>query len=232
MNARTTSASERGRASLIALAFLAALVLAAGSVLMVAQTANVLTGGQADAPIKLSLGVAYQIAAPALWFAGIAPILATALTGLLASLGAFSAPLSSAAASEPAPAPPSNAPALRLLALLQQEGRLLDFIEEDIDGYSDAQVGAAVRSIHAGCRKALHDRMTIERLFAEDDGSAIEIAAGFNSETVRLTGNVHGDPPFRGTLQHGGWRAVNVTLAPPSADLDAAVLAPAEVEIP
>jgi hypothetical protein len=124
------------------------------------------------------------------------------------------------------------APGLRLLALLQAEGRLIDFLEEDIDAYSDTQVGTAVRSIHAGCRKALHERMHIERIYDAEDGSTIEVAAGFDPAAVRLTGNVHGQPPFRGTLQHTGWRATDVRLPEPSPGVDHRVLAPAEVEIP
>lgn len=124
------------------------------------------------------------------------------------------------------------APALRVLGLLQSEGRLIDFLEEDIDAYNDNQIGAAVRSIHAGCRKALHDRMRIERVYDAEDGSTIEVAAGFDPAAVRLTGNVHGQPPFRGTLQHAGWRAADVRLPEPSAGVDHRVLAPAEVEIP
>jgi Domain of unknown function (DUF2760) len=133
----------------------------------------------------------------------------------------------SAAASAPSPAP-----ALRLLALLQQEGRLIDFLKEDIDAYNDAQIGAAVRSIHAGCRKALSERIELERIFAAEDGSQVTVESGFDPATVRLTGNVSGTPPFRGTLQHGGWRASKVTLPQSPGDTDPTIVAPAEVEIP
>lgn len=126
----------------------------------------------------------------------------------------------------------SGVSGLRLLALLQAEGRLIDFLEEDIDEYSDAQVGAAVRSIHAGCRKALHEHICIERIYTQEDGSEIEVGPEYDRATLRLTGNVHGQPPFRGTLQHGGWRATELNLPPPPPGLDARILAPAEVEIP
>lgn len=124
------------------------------------------------------------------------------------------------------------APALRLLSLLQQEGRLIDFIQEDIDGYSDAQVGAAVRSIHSGCRKALQDRIELQRIFGAEDGSEVVVDKSFDPATVRLTGNVSGEPPFRGVLQHGGWRATKVALPESPGDVDPHVIAPAEVEIP
>lgn len=125
-----------------------------------------------------------------------------------------------------------SAPALSLLGILQSEGRLIDFLEENIDAYSDSQVGAAVRTIHGDCRKALHERMRIGRVYDADDGATVEVAAGFDPAAVRLTGNVHGQPPFRGTLQHAGWRASDVRLPQPKPGVDHAVLAPAEVEIP
>ncbi len=124
-----------------------------------------------------------------------------------------------------------GAPALHLLTFLQQEGRLIDFVEEDIDGYSDDQVGAAARSIHSGCRKALHERMTINRLNEADDGASVEIPSDYDPNQVRLTGNVHGQPPFRGTLEHGGWRVSDLKLPKPTGG-DPAIIAPAEVEIP
>lgn len=125
----------------------------------------------------------------------------------------------------------SPVPALRLLALLQQEGRFIDFVQEDIETYSDAQVGAAARAIHSGCRKVLREHMRIDRIFAQDEGSEIELPPGFDATAVRLSGNVHGQPPFRGTLEHSGWRTREVKLPEVPAEIDPNVLAPAEVEV-
>ena len=120
--------------------------------------------------------------------------------------------------------------ALHLLAVLQREGRLLDFCEEDLTGFSDAQIGAAARTVHDGCRKALRDVVKLEAVRREKEGSAVEIPGGFDPAAVRLTGNVVGQPPFRGVLRHHGWRAARVMLPPPPAD--PTLLAPAEVELP
>ena len=128
-----------------------------------------------------------------------------------------------------APAASSPDTALRLLALLQHEGRLIDFLEEDIGGYSDAQVGAAVRSIHEGCRKVLRERITLRRVVEKEDGAVIDVPVGFDPAAIRVTGNVTGVPPFRGTLQHAGWRAATVNV--PESTTDPTILAPAEVEI-
>ena len=109
---------------------------------------------------------------------------------------------------------------LQLLAILQREGRLIDFCEEELTGFSDAQIGAAARTVHDGCRKALRSMITLEPVRTEAEGASVELPAGFDPRSVRLTGNVVGKPPFKGVLKHHGWRAAEV------------VIAPAEVELP
>jgi hypothetical protein len=121
--------------------------------------------------------------------------------------------------------------ALQLLGLLQQEGRLVDFLEEDVSGYSDAEIGAATRVVHEGCRKALHEYITIEAIRSEQEGARVTMQEGFDAGSVRLTGNLVGNPPFSGTLTHRGWRATAVRLPKLSATHDVGVLAPAEVEL-
>jgi hypothetical protein len=132
---------------------------------------------------------------------------------------------------EEGPAKPSGEP-LRFLALLQREGRLLDFLLEDIQSYPDAQVGAAVRDIHRQCRAALQEHLVLEPVVRHSEGETIEVPSGFDPSAIRLTGNVTGEPPFKGTLQHHGWRAKDVKLGPPPEGQDPLVLQPAEVELP
>jgi hypothetical protein len=124
-------------------------------------------------------------------------------------------------------------PDLRVLAVLQRDGRLVDFLQEDIDAYSDAQIGAAVRDIHRGCRKSLQDYLTIEPIIEGAEEQPVTVQADFDPAAVRLVGNVNGAPPFRGTLKHHGWRvrSVHLPLLPVARD-DSSVLSPAEVEIP
>jgi hypothetical protein len=121
--------------------------------------------------------------------------------------------------------------ALQLLGLLQQEGRLVDFLEEDVSAYSDAEIGAATRVVHEGCRKALHEHITIEAIRSEQEGARVTMEEGFDAGSVRLTGNLVGKPPFSGTVTHRGWRATEVRLPKLSATHDVSVLAPAEVEL-
>lgn len=132
--------------------------------------------------------------------------------------------------SPPAPRKPSGEP-LRLLAIMQREGRLLDFLLEDVSGYDDAQIGAAVRDIHRGCRKAIEEHLVLDRILAGDEGQQVTVPTGFDPASIRLTGNVTGQPPFTGTLQHHGWRVKELKLPEVGAGRDAFVVAPAEVSL-
>lgn len=121
--------------------------------------------------------------------------------------------------------------ALQLLGLLQREGRFVDFIEEDVAAYGDAEIGAATRVVHEGCRKVLREHFNIEPVRPEDEGSAVILEQGFDAAAIRLAGNVVGQAPFRGSLSHRGWRVTEVRLPKLAEGHDAAVVAPAEVEL-
>jgi hypothetical protein len=129
-----------------------------------------------------------------------------------------------------APPKPSAEP-LRLVALLQREGRLVDFLMEDIQGYADAQIGAAVRDIHRQCREVIQEHLVLEKVMPQDEESQVTVPAGFDPSAVRLTGNVTGQPPFTGTLKHGGWRVKDWKLPAPPQGQDERIIMPAEVEL-
>ncbi len=134
----------------------------------------------------------------------------------------------------PAPAPPAVGAmdaALQLLALFQREGRLVDFLEQDIATFPDADVGAAARVVHEGCRKALRAHAKISPIRDEEEGTRVTLAAGFPPSEVKLSGNVGGAGPYTGALRHRGWRVLELKLATPVDGHDARVLAPAEVEL-
>jgi hypothetical protein len=154
------------------------------------------------------------------------------------------------AAPPPAPAPaptpaPAAAPApvpvqlrettpdaaLQLLTLLQREARLIDFAHENLAAYADADIGAAARVVHEGCARVLKDHFTIQPVRTEAEGARVTLEEGFDAGSVRLTGNVVGKAPFKGTLSHRGWRATDVRLPQLAKEHDATVLAPAEVEL-
>ncbi len=120
---------------------------------------------------------------------------------------------------------------LHLLSLFQREGRLVDFLEEDLQAYDDAQIGAAVRSIQESCRASLNRYVGPEVVIDKDEGDEVTVEAGFDAGSIKLTGNVSGEPPFKGTLQHRGWRAAKLNLPTLSGTADPTLIAPAEVEI-
>jgi hypothetical protein len=120
---------------------------------------------------------------------------------------------------------------LYLLSVLQREGRLVDFLFENLDGYQDEQIGAAVRSIHAGCNKVMAKNLALKPIMVAAEGDEIVIEKGFNADQVKLTGNVIGDPPFKGIVRHRGWQAKKLELPALSNFRQSDVIAPAEVEI-
>jgi hypothetical protein len=153
-------------------------------------------------------------------------------------IGPVAAPATPAPAPAPVPTPaaaPLRAPtpdaALQLLSLLQREARLVDFANENITAYADADIGAAARVVHEGCARVLREHFTIEPVRAEAEGSRVTLDEGFDAGAVRLTGNVVGKPPFKGALSHRGWRATGVRLPQLAEGHDATILAPAEVEL-
>jgi hypothetical protein len=141
---------------------------------------------------------------------------------------------------EPVPVPPAAPPqlheapaeaALQLLGLLQREGRLMDFLQEDMAGYTDAQVGAAARVVHDQCKRALDAHLHLERIRNEEEGSRIQVQKGFSPSEIRLLGNISGEPPWSGALTHAGWRVARIELPKLSDGHDVHVIAPAEVEL-
>ena len=141
------------------------------------------------------------------------------------------------AVNAPAPAKtaekkPARSDAISLLAVLQREGRLIDFLKEDLSGYDDAQVGAAVRDVHRDCSKALERLLSLRPVLEQEEGAAIEVPAGYDPGLFQLSGNVEGQPPLSGSLVHHGWRAEEVALPKWTGSAEAAnVVAAAEVEI-
>ncbi|WP_096896076.1 DUF2760 domain-containing protein [Candidatus Scalindua japonica] len=121
---------------------------------------------------------------------------------------------------------------LQTLVVLQRKGRLIDFLQENLSEYDDTQIGAAVRSIHSGCKETLSKYIDIKPIFKDEEGNEVTVDRGFDSRAIQLTGNVKGNPPFKGILRHRGWRAVKVQIPQLTSQEEGNnVLAPAEIEI-
>ena len=120
---------------------------------------------------------------------------------------------------------------VHLFSVLQREGRLMDFLQEDLSLYEDGQIGAAVRSIHENCRKTVDRYLSPEPVMKHAEGETVEIDAGFDPHAVKLVGNVVGQPPFSGILRHRGWQLRSISLPKLSEAENPNLIAPAEVEI-
>jgi hypothetical protein len=121
--------------------------------------------------------------------------------------------------------------ALQLLGLLQKEARFIDFIKENITAYSDVDIGVAARVVHEGCNKAINEHFTLAPIRSEQEGGKITLQQGFDASAVRLTGNIVGSAPFKGTLIHKGWQVTNIRLPKLTQGHNANILAAAEVEL-
>jgi hypothetical protein len=118
-----------------------------------------------------------------------------------------------------------------MLALLQRDGRLVDFLAENISGYPDVQLGAAVRTIHDACRQTLDQYVKLDPIMNSEEDQPVNIQEGFDPAAIKLIGNVAGEPPLRGVLRHKGWRVKAVNLPPLPQSAGRMVIAPAEVEL-
>lgn len=120
---------------------------------------------------------------------------------------------------------------IHLLGMFQREGRLLDFLSENLDAYEDAQIGAAVRGIHENCNKVTLKYLSLQPILDQEEGQTLTLQKGFDTTAVKLVGNVTGQPPFTGVIRHRGWKAGKLELPSLTAGQDASLIAPAEVEI-
>jgi hypothetical protein len=143
----------------------------------------------------------------------------------LAGPAAAKAPAAAAAPAE------TSHRAVQMLALLQRDGRLVDFLMEDLSGYQDAQVGAAVRDVHAGCRQALTRYFTLAPVLDDEEGQTVTVEPDADAARIKVMGHITGQPPYRGALRHRGWEASRIELPPVPAS-GRTIIAPAEVEIP
>ena len=135
-----------------------------------------------------------------------------------------------ASAAKPVKAETAAEGAVRLLGLLQHEARLVDFLMEDISGFSDDQVGAAVRDLHQHSREVLVKHMKLAPVIDGVEGAYTNAPSG--RDAVRFVGNVPpGGTPQGGILRHKGWRVESASLPRPASKEDPAILAPAELEV-
>lgn len=135
-------------------------------------------------------------------------------------------------AAPPRPMAPVRSDAISLLAALQRDARFVDIVSESLEGYSDAQIGAAARDVLADCGKVLKRFFALQPVVDAAEGEALQVAADYDTGRFRLTGNVSQQLPAGGTVLHGGWEATQCELpAWTGSESAARVVAPAEVEL-
>jgi hypothetical protein len=161
-----------------------------------------------------------------------------ALVTILVGRGPKRDTRAAAEAARPMPVPTgtnyqADAQVVSFLAILQARGRLVDFLMDDINTYSDAQVGSAARVVHAGCRAALLEHFQISPVCGESEGATVQVAAGYLPDEYRLVGKISGPAPFSGVLVHHGWKtnAVKLPRVLRSSTNRLPAIAPAEVEL-
>jgi hypothetical protein len=130
-----------------------------------------------------------------------------------------------------APSQESPDRAVQMLALLQRDGRLIDFLAENISPYPDAQLGAAVRTVHESCRQVLDRYVKLEPIINSEEDQPVAVPAGFDAALIKLIGTTTGSPPLRGMLRHRGWRVKEVNLPSLPQGTGRSVVAQAEVEV-
>jgi hypothetical protein len=145
-------------------------------------------------------------------------------------VGATTTSAKPAATASAAPAVRVSDGALQILGIMQRDARLVDFLMEDIAGYSDDQIGAAVRELHDQCRDSVARYITLTPVIDGVEGTYAK-APSSDANVVKFVGNVPAQPPAGGTLRHKGWRASKVDLPALAVKQDASVIAPAEIEI-
>lgn len=127
---------------------------------------------------------------------------------------------------------PLRSDAVSLLAALQREGRLIDFLKEPIDGYTDAQIGAAVRGIHRDCGQVLERQFGIRPVLEQPEGSSVELGSKSIAGKIKLSGKAGDASAASGKLVHHGWQSTKCELPVWTGDAESAgVIAPAEVEV-
>jgi uncharacterized protein DUF2760 len=154
----------------------------------------------------------------------------TVISALALSTEPANGGIQPAAAVAEVPVAKASEGALQILSILQRDSRLLDFLMEDVAGYSDGQIGAVARALHDQCRESVSRYVTLQPVIEGVEGTFTR-APSTDADLVKFIGNVPAQLPSGGILRHKGWRAAKVDLPTLGATADVTVLAPAEIEI-
>lgn len=129
-----------------------------------------------------------------------------------------------------APAKPSGE-SLRLLAILQTDARLIDFLMENLSAAPADAVKNGVMEVQKKAVAALNKHLVLEPILAGTEGDRVTVPKGFDPSAISVLGHVTGEPPFAGELQHPGWKVKEIKLPTGTDGRDLFVIQPAEVQM-
>jgi hypothetical protein len=128
--------------------------------------------------------------------------------------------------------PLKRSDAITLLASLQREARLVDLVQQPLTEFTDEQIGAAARNVLSDSAAVLSRFFSLKPVADESEGEQIQVPFGYDPGRYKLSGEVSGNPPYRGKLAHAGWEATAVNLPTWTGNKTSAnIIAPAEVEL-
>ncbi len=127
--------------------------------------------------------------------------------------------------------PVNNNAAKQLLKILQKQGRLLDFLTQNIDQFNDKEVANAAKVVHRGCNRALKKHCIIKAIYDTNENTNITLNPNFDRSKVNLTGNHHIKSPIKGILIHKGWQIESLSLPTLTEKANPDILQPAEIEV-
>lgn len=182
----------------------------------------------------MRIGLAFRLFFKALFNREVASALERVLVG--GPSGLPSPETAGAAAERPAAKPqpkrPARSDALTLLATLQREARFVDMVQEPLTNYTDAQIGAAARDVFGKSAAVLDRLFALRPVVPEEEGAEVETPPKVDPGRFHLTGNVTGQPPFRGQLVHHGWEATCCEVPQWNGEAGSAmIVAPVELEL-
>jgi hypothetical protein len=124
---------------------------------------------------------------------------------------------------------------VQFLARMQEKGRLVDFLMDDITPYSNEQIGVVARVVHQGCQEVVRAAFDVRPVHAGQERDALVLAGDFDAAAYRLVGKVPEQPPYQGVVLHRGWKVTRITLPRVTETARASearkIIAPVDVEI-
>ncbi len=157
-------------------------------------------------------------------------VLQTAVTAAEAKIRELEAKTNAAARPEEV-----QAEIVNFLSVLQDKGRFIDFLMDDVSQYDDERVAAAARVVHQGCASVIREHFKINPVYTGSEGETITLEKDYSPALFRLTGRAGTEPPFQGQVLHKGWKASAITLpkvvVSPQSPSAQGVIAPADVEV-